>query len=341
MKWRDVLELKEKVDKSNFMDEYLKWGSWLNRAYKSSPTHRGDISKVVIVGMGGSGITGDIIKYYLEYEYDIDIHVYKDWRIPRHKLQGSILIAISFSGNTIETIKALEESLNHIDLNTVYIVTTDGTLEKMGLEKGLKTVKIDRALAPRAGLAQLVGSTIKILRDVVGETLDNEVARISSALENDAKRYYIDNKDNRAFNIAFHIWGRYPIFYGTSRSYPVLARAKAMVNENAKLSGYYQVYPEGYHNEIEIFDEQIDPVLLPLIIRWDDEEDIFRPLKEFLEEKEIEYYEIPVQGKSYLEYVLRAILLLDMASIYLAYLTRRDPLPTKAINNVKGRMRIE
>ena len=341
MKWSEVIEAKNKYDKNGFLDEYLKWGRRLLNAYTTVETVDENYNKVLIMGMGGSGIVGDIIKYYLEYTTDITVNVYKDWRIPQRKINADKLIFISFSGNTIETLEAFKNSLKKINPEKITVITTDGALQKIADENKVNKIIIEKALAPRSGLPQLLGATIKIFRNTLGESLDNEIKKISRELEKDGEEYYIDKKENRAYNIAYHIWGRYPIFYGSTRSYPILARAKAMINENSKLSGYYQVYPEGYHNEVEIFDEQIDPVLLPLIIRWSKEEDIFKPLTEFMEENEIEFYEIIVDGETYLEYLMKAILLLDMSSIYLAYLTRRDPLETKVIKIIKGRRKIE
>lgn len=341
MKWGEVVEAKKKYDKYGFLDEYLKWGEKLIKTYRASESIDGKYNTVLVVGMGGSGIVGDILKFYLEYETGTHVDIYKDWIIPPTKIDADLLIFISFSGNTIETIEAFKRALNKVGPKKIIVITTNGVLEKIAEENNVKKLVIEKALAPRSGLPQLLGATLKIFRGELGQKLDMVIEKISRELARDAKENFIDRKGNRAYNIAFHIWGRYPIFYGSSRTYPVLARAKAMINENAKLSGYYQIYPEGYHNEVEIFDEQIDPVLLPLIIKWKHENDIFRPLIEFMDEKEIEFYEIVINGETYLEYVMKAILLLDMSSIYLAYLTRRDPLETRVIKLIKGRRKIE
>ena len=342
MKWRDILEAKSKLDQEGFLDEYLTWGEKFLNAYEKTQEYELEIQRGLVMGMGGSGIVGDIIKMYTEHKKDVIIDVYKHWEIPIHRLGTyDVLIFVSFSGNTIETVQAFRKAVSQGLNDRIIAITTDGILANEAKKVNIRVAIIKGALAPRSGLPQLLGSTLKLLKTTLGESLDKEVEKVAEKLKIDAKENYIDKRENRAFNIAYHIWGRYPIFYGTPISQPILTRAKAMINENAKLSGYYQIFPEGYHNEVEIFDEQVDPVLLPLIIRWENEKDIFKPLTDYMEEKDIEYYEIVIKGDTYLEYLMRGIILLDMASIYLAYLTRRRPLDTNVIKYIKERRKIE
>lgn len=342
MKWDEILDAKNRYDEKGFLDEYLEWGDRLIESYKSTKSHQDNIEKAMIMGMGGSGIVGDIIKKYIESTNNIWIDVIKTDKLPHDTSKYDIIIFISFSGNTKETIEAFRKTLkNNGNREKVYGITTGGILEKEANKFNTNIIKVKPALAPRSGLPQLLGATLKLFEPTTKDNLQNTIIKIGKLLKGDARKNYIENKENRAYKIAYHIWGRYPIFYGTDITEPILKRVKAMINENAKLSGYYQIFPEGYHNEVEIFDYQIDPVLLPLIIRWEREEDEFIYLKNYLEEKDIEYYEIVIEANEYLEYLLRGILILDMATIYLAYLTRRKPLETNVINWIKERRRLE
>ena len=101
------------------------------------------------------------------------------------------------------------------------------------------------------------------------------------------------------------------------------------------MNAYYAVAPELYHNEIESYEEVIDPGILPILLMDDEENDILKYLSRYFEEFKIDYIYMLYEGKTYLEKMLRMITLFDIASIYLAGLRRIDPYEIKAINVIK------
>ncbi len=331
MNWSRFVEEFKDIDRRNFLGEYLKWGSRFRDAYERTEPIDFEFNRLIIAGMGGSGIVGDIIRDFLEYEYGLITYVIKDSIVPIKLSRDDLFIGISFSGNTIETIDAV---LNALKMNAkIVVVTTDGLLSKLAEEKGFKAVIIEPALAPRAGLPQMLGATLKLLSTIVN--LKNEYIRIAEALDDDCKKYDISVKENRAYKLAYNMLGRLPVVYSHRKYRAVLHRIKSSINENAKMNAYYAVAPELYHNEIESYEEVIDPGILPILLMDDEENDILKYLSRYFEEFKIDYIYMLYEGKTYLEKMLRMITLFDIASIYLAGLRRIDPYEIKAINVIK------
>ncbi len=326
LKWDDIKKLAEKYDKKNFLGEYLKWGERFQKALETTPSLDISYKTLYVVGMGGSGIVGDILRDYLGMEKDI--RVFKYTRLPRYVDDEDLVLAVSFSGNTIETLSSVSDALSKGA--EVVGITTGGKLFELGEKKGFKVIRVEKALAPRAALPQLIATALKI---TLGETALEELMKIAGVLRDEAARYSLDAKDNRAFKLGYYIWGRLPILYADETYSSILHRAKSSLNENAKINAYYQTFPEGYHNEVEAFEEIIDPVTYPILFK--DEGDNLEPFIKHLDDLEMDYLIIDLVGDSRIEKILRAILLTDVASIYLAYLRKKDPFEIEVINKLK------
>ena len=326
LKWNDIKNLAEKYDKKNFLGEYLKWGERFQRALETTPSLDISYKTLYVVGMGGSGIVGDILRDYLGME--MDIRVFKYTRLPRYVSKGDLVLAVSFSGNTIETLASVSDALSKGA--DVIGITTGGRLLELGEKKGFKVIRVEKALAPRAALPQLIATALKT---IMGEEGVDELRKIADILKDEATKYSLDKKDNKAFKLAYYIWGRLPILYADDAYLSILHRMKSSLNENAKINAYYQTFPEGYHNEVEAFEEIVDPVSYPVLFK--DEGDSLEPFIKHLDELEVDYLIIDLVGESRIEKILRAILLTDIASIYLAYLRKKDPFEINVINKLK------
>jgi len=326
LKWDDVKKLAAKYDKKNFLGEYLKWGERFQKALEKTPSLGISYKTLYVVGMGGSGIVGDILRDYLGME--MDIRVFKYTRLPSCVGKGDLVLAVSFSGNTIETLSSVSDALSKGA--DVIGITTGGKLLELSEKKGFNVIRVEKALAPRAALPQLIATALKI---ILGEKAVEELMKIADVLRDEASEYSLDTRDNKAFKLAYYIWGRLPILYADEGYLSILHRAKSSLNENAKINAYYQTFPEGYHNEVEAFKEIIDPVAYPIIFK--DHGDNLEPFIKHLDDLEMDYLIIDLVGESRIEKILRAILLTDVASIYLAYLRKKDPFEIDVINKLK------
>jgi len=327
-----VVKLKEKYDPEGFLDEYLDWGNKLYESYLSGREYMVDgYERIAIVGMGGSGIVGDIIRDISYDRFKGLIIPVKDDGLPLHINSEYLVIGVSYSGNTFETLKSVRNAMNRGC--KLILVSTGGKMGEMAREMGIDFIEVSESLAPRSGLPQLLGSTLGILSRLL-DIRDKAIRGISRALTDDGSKYSIEREFNRAFEVAYDMWGRQPILYADVKYASLLHRGKSSLNENAKINVYYSVFPEAYHNEVEAYEYIQDPIILPVIFM--DDEDELMPFINHLEEMRIEHLMINLYGEGHLEKLLRGILLIDVASIYLAYLLRRRPLDTDVINKLKG-----
>jgi len=334
MKWKEFKKLAKEIDKKSFISEYLKWGDRLINAYNTVTPLERSYKSIVVIGMGGSGIVGDLLRDYIYIKgKNIEVHVYKGRKPSLRILRRSLLIGISHSGNTKETIDTLLNSYK-IARETV-VITTGGELSRLAREKSWRLVIIEPALAPRAGLPQLFGAALKILDKQL--KVGRKIRDVSIKLEKIGRRLSLEERENEAFLFAMDIWGRMPILYGDAGYKGVLHRIKSSFNENSKVPAYYSLFPESYHNEIEIY-ESPPKDIIPIILRNSNNDSEY--LIRYLGEHGIDYLIYNIRGGEALEKILTTIMFFDIVSIYLAYLRKVDPYVIDAINEIKG-MRIK
>jgi len=330
MKWHDFIKLANEVDKKKFINEYLKWGERLREAYQETSSLDKIYRKIVIVGMGGSGIVGDILRdYVILSRYPIDIYVYKGSYPPKRILRNSLLIGISHSGNTRETIEMVKYGSKYS--REIVVVTSGGKLAEYADDNKWIKVVIKPALAPRAGLPQMIGSTLKLLSKSL--RIGKKVMRASNKLSKEIIKINLSRRYNEAYKYAKSIWGSIPIFYGKEGYKGVLHRIKSSFNENSKIHVYYALIPEAYHNEIEAY-ETYDQFIIPILL--DDGDPIFSYMKNYFEIHNINYMIYNMKHKDLLSRILSTVLFFDIVSIYIAYLRHIDPYEINAINEIKN-----
>lgn len=330
MKWREVVKIAEEVDKRGFIREYLLWGDRLEKSFNNATELDEKHRNIVVIGMGGSGIVGDILRDYINLRRkNISVYVYKGIKPPKKVVKKSLVIGVSHSGNTIETINTLLDIRD--DAKRIAVVTTGGRLEKLADKYSWIKILVEPALAPRAGLPQLLGATLKLINKCL--RIEHKISRVSKKLKRLGDRLSLKKKENEAYMYAKDIWGRIPAIYSYERYIGILHRIKSSFNENSKINAYYSTFPEGYHNEVEAY-EDISNTVIPLILRDKDEEIDY--LIHYLRNIGMDYILYSMKEKDPLERIFTTIMFFDIVSIYLAYLRRMDPYEIKAINIIKG-----
>ncbi len=333
MRWSDILERYNKLDEKGFIQEYLKWGEKLRKAFSQAIELEKVPKRIIFTGMGGSGIVGDIIR---DYAYltnkNVEVYVYKGITPPRRIVRNSLVIGVSHSGNTIETINILLKIYEYASV--VGVVTSDGKLVEYADKYKWNINIIEPALAPRAGLPQMLGASLKMLNHVF--KVDRRIIRISEKLDRLGRKLGIRRRYNEAYKMASFIWGYTPVIYGTAHYTGVLHRIKSSFNENSKVHSYYVVFPEGYHNEVEAYEKYVNQ-FLPIILRYDGDELDY--LIEYFNKEAIRFLTYQMNEKDILYRILKTIMFFDLVSIYLAYLRNIDPYVINVINDIKGMRR--
>jgi len=224
--------------------EYINWGQQLELALRSSRTANliklEPVDGVVFTGMGGSGIVGDVVAEYLEEVTEVPVAVVKSYRLPRYVRKGWLTVAISYSGNTLETIYAVREAVRRGA--TVAAISSGGRLLEVARELHLPYVAIEAGLLPRVAFPSLLAGTSAVLRDLLG--VDLGLSKGLRVLED------VDGALKLSERLAAFLTGGVPVFVATEELYPLALRAKNEFNENSKVVCKVEVIPEWGHNDI-------------------------------------------------------------------------------------------
>ena len=288
-----------------------------------------DFKDINIAGMGGSGISGEILKYYLQ-EQKLPIFVVKDYVFPKHIDEKSLLFVSSYSGDTEETIAVYKEALKKGC--KIVGICAGGKLEELCKENNTLCVRIPSGISPRLSTPYQFFSMLVILHNSgIIENQANYVKKTVAALR---KSFYrLSGKD-----LASKIGKKIPIIYGSTRFLPVVMKWKTDINENAKIHAFYNVYPEFNHNEINGFVNKNGDYYIVIIRDQDDLKKIRMRMditKKLIKNRGYDLTEVAIKGDCLLSRMFSTILLGLWVSYYLAILYETDPTPVEIIEELK------
>ncbi|HEX5316153.1 MAG TPA: bifunctional phosphoglucose/phosphomannose isomerase, partial [Candidatus Kapabacteria bacterium] len=213
---------------------------------------------IIILGMGGSAIGGDLARCYLADKSTVPIIVNRSYDLPLYAKEGSLVIASSYSGDTEETLSAFEQAVER--KLPIVCITTGGKLGFRAKQLGLPVISQPPGFQPRAALAYSFVPVLLLLEKLgsAGEAVNLE--RAATILVMLAERYgYAHLEDgNAAFKLAGEIAHRIPVIYAPSDFEAVALRWRGQIQENAKHVAFTNVLPEMNHNELEGWNHPID-----------------------------------------------------------------------------------
>lgn len=289
-------------------------------------------TSLVFLGLGGSGIVGDYIKALGYDKLDIPIHVVKESRIPRWVGRGSLVIAISYSGDTLETIEAMRDALNRG--STIYIISSNGELIEYARRKGLPHIKLDEGYAPRAALPLMLYSCLRLLDSLGLRVADDDA--IEESLE--LLKATTQNKaiaEELALNL---IEGGLPSIIADARFEALALRFKNDLNENAKMSAKCEIVPEAMHNDIVGYERGICPQKA-LILDADDDHLYTKLIEKFVEKAlkkfNVQTLTLKLSGKSMLAKLMYGTHISGLMSIAIAKKHNVNPDLTMSISEYK------
>lgn len=300
------------------------------------------VDKVVVLGMGGSAIAGDIWRMLLQREAAVPVFNVRQYDLPPFVDDRTLVIASSYSGNTEETLSAFNQALK--SPAKTLAITSGGRLLTEARANGVPTFRFEFKGEPRAAigwslmpllaLSSRLGWMQGIERDV-SETVD-VLSRLRDEL---AEACPIDN--NPAKQMAERLYDRIPIVYSGSPLTEVAHRWKSQLNESAKVWSFYEELPELHHNAIVGIElprrvaEATSVVLL--------HSDLVHPrvqlrydfTRRLLTGAGVDVVEAAGRGESALAQMMSLVLLGDYVSTYLACLYEVDPTPTDVIEELR------
>lgn len=308
------------------------------------PTPRIPIQNVVVTGLGGSAVGGDLLRVLVEDNGDVPLVVNRDYQMPAFVNDRTFVIAASYSGNTEETLSAFEDAQDRGAL--LACVTSGGELAQRAAHYGTPVAFIPKGQPPRSAMGYMfipmlmAAHKVGVIRRDPTTDLQNAIALLEKAREQ--WNADVPFEKNPAKQLAANLYGKLPIIYGSQAYSTVVAfRWKTQLNENTKIHAYSNGYPEMNHNEILgwVLAKQQVPNLAVVLLR----DQMERPkivarveTTKRLFARAAEVHEVFAEGQSLLARMLHAIYLGDWVSCYLALLYGVNPTDISYINLLKA-----
>ncbi len=299
---------------------------------------------IILTGMGGSAIAGDLMTAYLQDKIATPFTVNRNYSLPRFVSERSLVLACSYSGDTEETLSAARTAF---DRNaTVIVLTSGGQLAELAREKGAPVIQIPTGFPPRQALGFMFFPLLHLLETlgiIKSEQPDiDETVHILHDIShhNDPKHTHGHNLCN---HIAQKLYKKIPIMYTASEIlYPVVVRWRNQFNENSKTLAFSNVFPELNHNEImgcetpkELL-AQFNVVLLRDSVESPRNKARLEITRELLRKCGVPIFEVFGEGKSCLARMFSHIYIGDWVSYYLAVLYGKDPMAIESIHKLKN-----
>ena len=295
------------------------------------------IDEVVVCGMGGSAIAGDIAKRFSRAPFFTS----RGYLPPVFVGRRTLLVAISYSGNTAETLSSLARGIEAGA--SILVIASGGQLERIAEARDLPLLKIPSGYQPRAAMGYLALPLLAVLSRI---GLLKEIGPWDSLLAGlgkirDRCTLSVPTDENRAKRLAEALAGRVPIVYGTVGNTDVVAmRFKTQFNENAKQPAFWNVFPELNHNElVALVRADLLPnqhvILLENAYDTPENRDRVEVTASLLEKGAVPFTAVSADGESELAQVFSQIYLGDYVSCYLAILNGVDPTPVEPIEDFK------
>jgi glucose/mannose-6-phosphate isomerase len=304
-----------------------------------------NIDRVIILGVGGSAIGGDLVRSLAESEAKVPVIVQRDYSLPAFVDDRTLVIASSYSGNTEETLTAFGHALKTGARKLA--MTTGGKLKAIAEEQKIPVFNIEYKAQPRAALGFSFLPTLGVLQKL-GFLSDksSDVAEMVQVLE--ALSAKIDEKaplsSNPAKQLAQRLYGCLPVVYGAGVLAEAAHRWKTQINENGKAWAFYEVFPELNHNATVGFElpKELTSRLRVVLLRapsFNQRVKLrYEVTCELLDRAGVAHEYIDSEGSSLLCQMMSLVLFGDFVSYYLAILYRVDPSPVEVINYLKEQL---
>ncbi|MGD6933896.1 MAG: bifunctional phosphoglucose/phosphomannose isomerase [Candidatus Bathyarchaeia archaeon] len=303
-------------------------------------------SNIIITGMGGSAIGGELLKDWAKDRIAVPIEVNREYHLPAYANEKTLVLVTSYSGDTEETLSSLLDAVKRKCM--IYCVTSGGALVEVAERLNIPYLQVPAGMPPRAALPYMIMPLMSFLEKTglisgVSEELDEALPIIEEIERLNAAETPVEDSPTKT--LAANIEGFIPVIYGFGVYSSVARRFKQQINENAKMMAKWDNLPEFDHNEIVGYEksENIADGFAAIFIRDKDEPKEIRNrieiTKKLMEPKGISIYEVWSQGKSTLAKMISVVAVADFVSVYLAILRGVDPTPVQTINKLKDALK--
>ena len=329
----------EKIDTQGMFKIYDKWPEIARKSFESNqkPINFDNINHIIFAGMGGSGAIGDIFSAVLS-KTKIHVNVVKGYLLPSTVDSNTLVITISVSGNTSETLAVLDSAYKK--KSKIIAFSSGGKM----LDYCTKN-KIDHRLvtlyhSPRVSFTSYLYTMLKVLHSFL-QIKQSDILESIMELENLGKKINSSNlsENNQSLSLAKWITD-IPMIYYPLGLQSVAIRFKNSLQENAKMHAISEDVVEACHNGIVSWEQKsnVKPILLQGSDDYIKTKQRWKVLKEYFKEQNIDYHEVYSINGSILSKIINLVYVLDYATIYLAVKLKIDPSPVTSIDYIKQKM---
>jgi glucose/mannose-6-phosphate isomerase len=338
-----------RIDKSNMLSfcvEVPKHYAQAAKLAKTLPVNYPKPNTIVVAGMGGSGIGGELLKDWTRDRITVPIEVCKEYSLPAYAHKNTLVFVVSYSGETEETLSVFRDAIKRKCM--IICISSGGNLHEFAEKLGFPHLLVPSGMAPRATLPYLFMPLITTLEKMgLVSGVDEEVSETTKVLEQVSADNSPEKPLSRNFSkkLAENINGTVPAVYGFGFHRTVAQRLKTQFNENSKNPAKWEVFPELNHNEIVGWEEAKEfAEWFSVIFVRDAEEPAeirkrIEATKELMNRQIKKLFEVHSRGTSRLAKMTSVICTGDFTSVYLAILRGIDPTPVKTIALLKEELR--
>ena len=319
----------------------------IGRAATGLPDATG-VDSMLVLGMGGSGVSGDVVQTILEERLTVPMRVIKSYGpLPEWVGRNTLVFAVSYSGSTEETMAALEDA--QARGCRAVAISSGGPLAELAVTHGFAHVAIPSGQQPRASLGYLTIPILAVLVEMgLAPDLQDDIDEAIEVLSDLASRCHRKRSyaENPAKDLAHKLAGKVAIVYG---GFPLGATAayrfKCDLNEYGKAPAFSHFFPELNHNEIvgwnKVAEVTKQSFVLVLLRDPADHERVkirFEITTDLIRSSFADVVEITAEGSSALARLLSLIFVTQLAAIYVGLANGVDPGPMKIIQGLKGQL---
>jgi glucose/mannose-6-phosphate isomerase len=344
----DLNEIK-KIDKSNMLSfcvEAPKHYGDAARLAKSFSANLPGPETIIVAGMGGSAIGGELLKDWARDRISAPVEICREYHLPAYANRSTLVFTVSYSGETEETLSVLLDAVKRKCM--VICISSGGKLNELAEKLNLPHLLVPSGMAPRATLPYLFMPMPTILQQMgLVSKVDAEISETIQIL----REVSAENSPNREFSsnssktLASSINGTVPAVYGFGLYRAVAQRVKTQFNENSKNPAKWEFFPELDHNEIVGWEAAREfAKYFSIIFIRDSAEPIeirgrIEVTKDLMCQQKLRLFEVWSKGKSSLAKMSSVICTGDFTSVYLAVLRGIDPTPVKTIDLLKKKLK--
>ena len=329
----------DQYDTEKMYSVFDKWPEIARKSFESKydPINFDNVNHIIFAGMGGSGAIGDMFASILS-KTKIHVNVVKGYILPKTVDSNTLVVIVSVSGNTAETIAVLDCAYKIG--SRIIAFSSGGKIQEYCIKNKIEHRVIPQYHSPRASFTLFLYTILKVLYSTLGIKQDDILESIEE-LEKIGKKINSSNltSENPALSLAEWIKD-IPVIYYPFGLQSAAIRFKNSLQENSKLHAMTEDIIEICHNGIVSWERKSN--IHPILIEGQDDhiktKERWGILKEFFKLNEIEYWKISSVNGSILTKLINLIYLLDYTSIYVAILNKIDPSPVKSIIFIKKKL---